>query len=148
MAALPEGMKQHRSPYGSTTYTYKGVSIGKYRDDYCLRAELLSQSGKFYTDYMYGAYRLSEVPAMVERYLANEFYILDEFGTFRLTEARKAELIELARERVAKEIEVAEAKTLEAVQAKDWQKVANYAQHILKLKDKNAWMFENEDVAA
>ena len=146
MAKLPEGLKQHRSQYGTTTYTYKGVHIGKYRSDYSLRAEYLNNSsGKFHTEYNYGSYRLADVPAMVEKWLSDENYILDELtGTFKLTEARKSELISGAHNRVIEEIEATEALILESVGAKDWERVQKYAQHILNIKDRNSWALELE----
>lgn len=144
MARLPEGMKQHRSQYGTTSYTYKGVHIGKYRNDFSLRAEYLnSTSGKFHTDYQYGAYRLVDVPAMVDKWLANEGYVLDELtGFLKLTEAYKSELISGAHNRIMEEIKSTEELILESVGAKDWAKVQQYSRHIQELLDRNSWAFE------
>lgn len=150
MAKLPDGMKMHRSPYGSTTYTYKGVHIGKWRDDYSLRAEYLhSNTGKFYTEYVYGTYRLAGVPALVDKYLANEDYILDEAtGSFKLTEARKAELLAGARQRTAEAITETEAKIVEAVSVKDWARVSSLSSHLLDYIRRNEWAVDTEMAVA
>ena len=152
MAKLPEGMKQHRSQYqyGSTSYTYKGAKIEKYRDDYSLRVErLVSQSGRVSVEYQYASYRLVGVPASVEKFLADESYILDEVtGVFRLTESAKIELVEGIRDRVAKEIEAYEGKLAEYVAVKDWSKVSQYADHIIKMNQQYSWLNESEKAVA
>lgn len=150
MAKLPDGMKMHRTTYGSTTYTYKGVHIGKYRDDYSLRAEYLSSNtGKFWTEYVYGTYRLVGVPALVDKYLADENYILDEAtGSFKLTEARKAELIAGARQRTAEAITETEAKIIEAVSVKDWARVSSLTSHLLDYMRRVEWALDTEMVDA
>lgn len=143
-------MKQHRTTYGTTTYIYKGVDISKWRDDWSFRVEhMISQTGNFSTEYVYGSYRLTGVPARVNEYLANERYILEEAtGVFRLTEAYKAELREGARQRHREVIAETEASIIEAVNAKDWREVSDLSTRLLDYTRRYEWALNTEEAVA
>lgn len=154
MATLPAGMKQVRTatPWGSTQvhYEYKGVKIRKWRDSWTFRTEVqIWETGKIFIEDSYGDYRLAGVPSSVEKYLQDENYILDTTqGIFRLTEARKAELKNGARERVLGEIQAMENYLAEYLQEKNWHGVAKMAQRLTEFTHRHAWALESEEVNA
>jgi hypothetical protein len=150
MATLPEGMKMVKgtSGYGFTKYTYKGVEIHKYRDSWCFRTEYLAtETGQFHFTDSYGSYKLAEVPATVERYLADTNYTLDPLrGSFILTEERKAELVELAKVRHLEWVTSAEEKLSEYLAQKDWDRLSSTAQHLVKYTNQHRWALEPKEL--
>jgi hypothetical protein len=154
MAALPAGMKQVRTAnsWGNSSihYDYKGVQIRKWRDSWTFRTEVqMWESGKISVTDSYGDYRLAGVPSSVEKYLQDPNYILDtECGMFRLTEARKSELQQLARGRVMDEIQAMEKYVTQYLEEKNWDKLASTAQRLSQYATRHAWALELEEVTA
>jgi len=154
MAALPAGMKQVRTQnsWGSPSvhYEYKGVKIRKWRDSWTFRTEVqIWETGKISITDSYGDYRLVGVPSSVEKYLQDENYILDtESGIFRLTETRKAELRELARQRVIEEVQAMENRLSQYLQEKEWRKLADLSMRMAEFTNRHAWALEIEEVNA
>ena len=149
MAALPAGMKQVRtaSTWGSPQihYEFKGVRIRKsWRDGWAFcREELICETNTTRIVDSYGDYRLAEVPRSIEKYLQDPNYILDTArGWFRLTEARKTELKELARVRVMNEMESLENYLTQYLQEKNWDKLASAADRMKQFTTRNAWALE------
>ena len=155
MPALPEGMKQVRttSTWGSPQihYEFKGVQIKKStRDGWTFyREEYICETNTTRIANSYGDYRLAEVPRSIEKYLQDPNYILDTArGWFRLTEARKAELKELARVRVMEEMQALENYLTQYLQEKNWDKLASMADRMKQFTTRNAWALEVEEVTA
>ena len=155
MPALPEGMKQVRttSTWGSPQihYEFKGVQIKKStRDEWTFcKEEYICETNTTRIAYSYGDYRLAEVPRSIEKYLQDPNYILDTTrGWFRLTEAKKAELRELARVRVMEEMQALENYLTQYLQEKNWNKLASMADRMKQFTTRNAWALEVEEVTA
>ena len=155
MAALPAGMKQVRtaSTWGSPQihYEFKGVQVRKStREDWTFYIEVyVCETNTTRIVNSYGDYRLAEVPRSVEKYLQDPNYILDTTrGQFRLTEARKAELKELARVRVMEEMQALENYLTQYLQEKNWNKLASMADRMKQFTTRNAWALEVEEVTA
>lgn len=151
MARLPEGMKMESKAYGwsSATYIYKGVKVSKYRDEWCFRVEYQSlNTGEIHVKDTYGSYRLADVPREIEKYLEDGDYYLDtNCGVFRLTEASKAELSQLARVRVAEEIQAMEKMIAIQLENKNWSELARWAGKIAQFIENNKWATEEKAVA-
>ncbi len=158
MAALPAGMKQVRtaSTWGSPQihYEFKGVQVRKSIrygcNSWAFRIEeFISETNTTRIVDSYGDYRLAEVPRSMEKYLQDPNYILDTArGWFRLTEARKTELKELARVRVMNEMESLEKYLTQYLQEKNWDKLASMADRMKQFTIRNAWALEVEEVTA
>ena len=155
MAALPAGMKQVRtaSTWGSPQihYEFKGVQVKKSTREnwtFCIEVYVCETNTTRIVN-SYGDYRLAEVPRSVEKYLQDPNYILDTTrGQFRLTEARKAELKELARVRVMEEMQALENYLTQYLQEKNWNKLASMADRMKQFTTRNAWALEVEEVTA
>ena len=155
MAALPAGMKQVRtaSTWGSPQihYEFKGVQVKKSTREnwtFCIEVYVCETNTTRIAN-SYGDYRLAEVPRSVEKYLQDPNYILDTTrGQFRLTEARKAELKELARVRVMEEMQALENYLTQYLQEKNWNKLASMADRMKQFTTRNAWALEVEEVTA
>jgi hypothetical protein len=153
MATLPTGMKQVRvmNTWGSpsTHYDYKGVQIRKWRDSWTFRTEVqIWETGKISITDSYGDYRLSGVPSSVEKYLQDPNYFLDTaHGIFRLTETRKAELRELARQRVMDEVQAMENLLAQYLQEKNWDRLASTAIRMNQFTTRQAWALELQEVS-
>lgn len=154
MATLPAGMKQVRtaSSWGNTSvhYDYKGVQIRKWRDSWTFRTEVQHwESGKIFVTDSYGDYRLAGVPSSVEKYLQDANYILDtECGIFRLTEARKAELKDIATKRILDEMQAMENYLAQYLEEKNWHKLAQMATRMTEFTSRHAWALELEEITA
>ena len=148
MAKLPEGVTQKRTEYGSTEYFYKGVKLSKFQQAYRLRYEyLIWQTGKFSYDYSSGAYSLREIPALVEGFLNNSDYFLEN-GFFKLTSYAKENKIEKLKADIRRQFSDTENKIAELVNLRDWERVAESARHLADYASRNEWALESETIGA